>query len=75
MTTLNVSIPEALRTFVDERVSEGAYSTSSEYLNHLITRDQERLRLRQMITDGIASDRGEAFDASYFDSLRQRANG
>ena len=73
MISLNVSIPETLRTFVDERVSEGTYATSDEYLSHLIQKDQDRLRLRQLIVDGVASERGDAFDAVYFDSLRQRA--
>ena len=39
---MNISLPSALKSFVDERVSQGAYGTSSEYVRELIRRDRER---------------------------------
>lgn len=47
MSTMNISLPEVLKSFVDEQVSQGAYGTSSEYVRELIRRDQDRLRLRR----------------------------
>ncbi len=72
MSTMNVSLPEDMRLFVEERVAGGAYGTASEYVRELIRRDLERLQLRQLLLDGAGSaDSGEA-DAGYFATLRQR---
>jgi putative addiction module CopG family antidote len=42
---MNISLPEALKTFVDEQVSQGGYGTTSEYVRELIRHDQDRVRL------------------------------
>jgi antitoxin ParD1/3/4 len=46
MSTMNVSLPDAMKSFVDEQVVERGYSTSSEYVRELIRKDQQRLQLR-----------------------------
>lgn len=43
---MKISLPEALRSFVDEQVSQRGCGTSSEYLRELIRRDQQRQQLR-----------------------------
>ena len=74
MGTMNISLPDTLRSFVDERVSEGAYSTSSEYLRELIRKEQQRIKLRDMMLEGATSGKsGVQLDSEYFDSLRKRA--
>ena len=55
MSTINISLPQALRDFVDQQVSRNGYSTCSEYVRELIRRDQERLQLRALIIDGARS--------------------
>lgn len=72
MTTMNVSLPDALKAFVDEQVATGGYSTSSEYVRELIRKDQDRQRLRAMLLAGAASPPGNPADDDYFDSLRAR---
>lgn len=72
MTTMNVSLPESLRDFVDQQVSRAGYSTSSEYVRELIRRDQERHHLRSLMLDGAASPVVGEPDARYFAGLRQR---
>jgi antitoxin ParD1/3/4 len=72
MSTMNISLPEALKVFVDEQVSEGGYGTSSEYVRELIRRDQDRLQLRRLLLAGAASSPAAPADASYFESLRAR---
>jgi len=42
MTTLNISLPESLKSFVEEQVAGGGYSTASEYVRSLIREAQER---------------------------------
>jgi antitoxin ParD1/3/4 len=43
MSTMNISLPETLKTFVDTQVSQRGYGTSSEYVRELIRKDQDRL--------------------------------
>ena len=72
MGTMNISLPDRLKEFVDERVAEGGYGTSSEYVRELIRRDQERLRLRGLLLEGAASPPGEPAGEDYFAALRKR---
>ncbi len=72
MTTMNVSLPEVLRTFVDEQVEDGRYGSTSEYVRELIRRDQDRHRLRGLLLDGATSARGPIADDAYFATLRSR---
>lgn len=73
MTTMNVSLSEGLKAFVDERVAERHYSSTSEYIRDLIRRDQDRVRLREMLTAGGSSEAAVEVDDDYFDELRARA--
>ena len=72
MSTMNVSLPDDLRTFVDERVEHGGYGSTSEYVRDLIRRDQDRERLRHLLLGGAASPAGPVADDPYFESLRDR---
>jgi antitoxin ParD1/3/4 len=73
MTTMNISLPDELKQFVDDQVASRGFGTSSEYVRELLRREQDRLQLRQLVLDGILSGRGKAADAKYFASLRQKA--
>ena len=73
MSTMNISLPETLKTFVDEQVVSGGYGTSSEYMRALIRRDQDRAHLRGLLLDGAASAPTAPVDGAYFDGLRARA--
>ena len=43
---INISVPEALHSFVETRVLTGEYSSVSEYFRELIKLDKHRERLR-----------------------------
>ena len=75
MSTMNISLPESLKTFVDGQVAGGGFSTSSEYVRELIRRDQGRLHLRGLILEGASSAASAPVDQAYFHSLRERARG
>ena len=51
METMNVALPESMKSYVQERVSEDGYSSVSEYVRDLIRADQKR-RLEERI-DGL----------------------
>ena len=49
MSTMDVPLPDELKSFVDERVGHGGFGSTSEYV-----RDQDRERLRGLLLDGAA---------------------
>ena len=72
MSTVNISLPESLKAFVDEQVNQGGYGTSGEYVRELIRKEQGRQRLRGLLLDGAASASAAPMDERYFDTLRER---
>ena len=40
MATMNVSLPDALRDFIDAKVATGNYATTSDYVRSLVRRDR-----------------------------------
>ena len=72
MGTMNISLPDALKSFVDEQVGTRGFGTSSEYVRELIRRDQERQRLRNLLLGGAASPQVGPADDAYFAELRDR---
>lgn len=72
MSTMNISLPDTLKSLVDEQVSQRGYGTSSEYVRELIRRDQDRQQLRKLLLTGAAPAPAAPADASYFDGLRGR---
>jgi antitoxin ParD1/3/4 len=72
MGTMNISLPDSLKSFVDEQVNERGYGTSSEYVRELIRRDQDRMQLRGLLLAGAASRPARAADKAYFNDLRDR---
>jgi antitoxin ParD1/3/4 len=72
MATMNVSLPDELKTFVDERVVRDGYRSTNEYVRDLIRRDREREHLRSLILEGANSGSGSVADGEYFTALRNR---
>lgn len=73
MSTMNISLPEELKAFVDQQVAGRGYTSSSEYVRELIRREQDREKLRGLILEGMASPlSGVVADKAYFDGLRSR---
>ena len=76
MPTMNISLPEPLKQFVDEEVREGGFSGTSDYVRHLI-RQRQRAKaaefLRQLIAEGLASGPATPQEPDMFDKMRLRA--
>lgn len=75
---MSFALPEALRSYVDQRVKSGQYGNTSEYLRELIRRDQEeqaKKRLRDLIADGLNSGAGRALTPKVAAQLKKRALG
>jgi len=72
MGTMNISLPDSMRSLIDKQVSTRGFGTSSEYVRELIRRDQDRQRLRELLLEGAASAPTAPVDVSYFAGLRER---
>lgn len=57
MTSLNISLPEALKEYVEGQVASGDWGTPSEYVRELIRQDKER-RLGDLEQELIAASKG-----------------
>ena len=58
MSSLNISLPEEMRSFVEEQVTQQGYSTASEYIRHLIRQERERVeqkKIEQLLLEGLDS--------------------
>ena len=70
---MNISLPESLKSFVDSQVADGDYGSSSEYVRELLRKEQDRVRLRRLLLDGLESELAdEPMDALYFEKFRKR---
>lgn len=75
---MSFALPESLRAYIDERVQSGQYGNTSEYLRDLVRRDQEdqeKKRLRELITEGLESGPARPLDDRVVAELRNRALG
>jgi len=63
MTSLNISLPEALKRYVEGQVASGDWGTPSEYVRELIRQDKER-RLGTLEQDLIAGAKGARIELS-----------
>lgn len=68
MATMNVSLPEAMKDWVERQARSGQYGNSSDYVRDLIRRDQARqakiAHMQSLVDEALAS--GES-DRSFAD--------
>ncbi len=75
MTSLNISLPESLKAFVEEKVRKGGYGTASEYVRELIREARKReaqARLEALLLEGIDSGPPREMTAKDWADLRRR---
>jgi len=75
MESMNISLPEPMKRFVDTQIAEGRYGSASEYVRELIRADERQkaqARLEELLLEGL---QGEAtqLDADDWRSLRAQA--
>lgn len=81
MTSMNISIPENLREFIELQVREGGYGSASEYVRELVRdakqRKKQEQELRELLEVGVkelASGKFREFDdetlPELFDEIR-----
>jgi len=74
MATMNVSLPDQMKSWVEECVQSGRYSNASDYVRDLIRRDHMQLeRLRQALIEGENSGPATAMDIDSFVADKKRS--
>jgi len=76
-TSMNVSLPEALKDYVQERVAEGTFSNPSDYVRALIREDRKRRaeeRLDELLMEGINSGPAEPMTEQEWADIRAKAD-
>ena len=70
MATMNISLPDPMKNWIEEHLKDGTFSNSSDYLRHLIRKDQERKfyikMIQREIEKGIQSGELEPFNLTAF---------
>lgn len=75
MTSLNISLPDEVRSLVDEQVSSGRYASAGEYVTSLIRQDWERTtrgRVESVLMARLRSGPAEPMTDGDFDAIRHR---
>jgi antitoxin ParD1/3/4 len=72
--SMNISLPEPLKEWVDSQVAAGGYGTASEYVRHLLREEQQR-RLREQIdrslVESLDSGPSTPMTAADWDHIRR----
>ena len=76
MQTMNISLPDQLKEFVDNQVGSGRYSSVSEYVRDLIRDDERRKaqeKLEAMLMEGIQTSEPTEMTRQDWADIRQEA--
>jgi antitoxin ParD1/3/4 len=72
--TMNISLPDPLKDFVDDQIAEGRYSSVSEYIRELIRDDEKRRaeqRLEALLLEGLESEESELTKQDFADIRKE----
>jgi antitoxin ParD1/3/4 len=75
MTSLNISLPQSLKDYVEDQVQTGGYSTPSEYVRELLRQDQDRRageKLEALLLDGLHSGDPIKITPEYWETKRKQ---
>lgn len=79
MATMNISLPEPMRNWVQDQIEGGKYASSSDYVRDLIRKDQEQrdkfAMLQAAITEGLESGEPTPLDMNDIIKKAQKAAG
>jgi antitoxin ParD1/3/4 len=73
-TTITISLPGSLKTYIEEQVAHEGFGTVSEYLRALVRDEQKRkaqLRLESLLLEGLQSEASALTDEDWDDMRRE----
>ena len=74
MKSINISLSDAMRTYIEEKVATGGYSSVSEYFRELVRQDQKRQaaeRLEVMLLENLNSGNATEMTPDDWEDIRQ----
>ena len=73
MQTVNISLPDELKEFVDEQVSSGCHASASEYIRVLILEDEKKAQdqLEAFLVEGIESGEATEMTRQDWENIRR----
>ena len=72
--SMNISLPESMRTYVEEQVAKGGYGSASEYFRELVRLDKKRKaaeRVEAMLLEGLNSGTATQMTDEDWEDVRQ----
>lgn len=76
MQTMNISLPDQLKVFVDDQIDSGRYGTVSEYVRELIREDERRKsqeKLEGLLLEGLQSGKPTEMTRKDWGDIRAEA--
>ncbi len=71
MATMNVSLPDLMKEWVEEQVNEGLYSNASDYIRDLIRQDQDALIKRELLINALKKGEQSGISKRTMDDIWQ----
>ncbi|MBX9255312.1 type II toxin-antitoxin system ParD family antitoxin [Desmonostoc muscorum CCALA 125] len=74
MKSINISLPDTMRAYIEEQVAQGGYSSVSEYFRELVRQDQKQRakeRLETMLLEGLNSGNATEMTVQDWEDIRQ----
>ena len=75
MQTMNISLPDTMKQYVDEQVKSRDYGSASEYVRDLVRTDQKRKaqeQLENVLLEALRSGEPVDVTAAAWEELRQK---
>ena len=72
-TTMNISLPETLRDFIEQAVETGGYSSVSEYMRELVRQAKAEKDLEDRLLAALDSADLGPVGPEFFEGLKARA--
>jgi antitoxin ParD1/3/4 len=73
MAVVNISLPDQMKEYIDERLTEGHFSSTSEYIRDLVRGDQKRRaqeHLEALLIEGLESGESIEVTENYIEKKR-----
>ncbi len=75
MTSMNISLPESMKKFVEEEVAVGGYGTTSEFFRELLREAKKKRaeeRLEQLLLEGVESGKATPMTKKNWEAIKKR---
>ncbi len=75
MTSMNISVPESMKEFIEDEVSSGGYGTASEYVRELVRdakKQKEEERLETLLLEALEGGPASPLTKKDWEAIKQR---